>query len=120
KRFEQRGAASVETQPYRYQPTYTLAHALHNLAGLLACTLGGPAGGALAVAALASFEREVGGRSQWIRTFLPAGEGANVVARIPARRRRRATLVLVAHHDAANTGFVWHPRVVAAGAARHL
>ncbi len=41
---------------------------------------------------------------------MPAGEGANVVARVPARGASRRTLVLVAHHDAAQTGLMWrHP-----------
>ena len=43
-----------------------------------------------------------------------------MVARLGAAGRKRATLVLVAHHDAANTGLVWDPRIVAAGARRHL
>ena len=114
------GAADVELQPFRYQRSYALAHAIHNLAGLLACSIGGPAGAAVALAALASCEREVSGKSQWLRRLLPRGEGANVIARLPARERTRARLVLVAHHDAANTGVIWHPRVVAAGARRHL
>lgn len=113
------GAVDVEVEPYRYQRSYALAHAAHNVAGLAACRLGGARGAALAAAALGSYEREVSGRSQWLRRLLPGGEGANVVARIRAGGARRATLVLVAHHDAANTGLVWHPRVVSAGAARH-
>jgi len=114
------GLGSVDLEPYRYQPSYALAHGLHNGAGLVACALGGPAGAALAGAVLRSYEREVSGAGQGLRRLLPGGEGANVVARVPARGPSRATLVLVAHHDAANTGLVWHPRVVAAGAARHL
>ena len=88
--------------------------------GSLASALGGPAGAALAAATLFSYEREVSGAHQWLRGLLPRGQGVNVVARVPARRSRRATLVLVAHHDAANTGLIWHPRVVAAGGARRL
>ena len=97
-----------------------MAHGIHDAAGLVACALGGARGAALALATLAAYEREVSGRAQPLRRLLPADEGANVVAHLPARRKADATLVLVAHHDAANTGFVWHPRVVAAGARRHL
>lgn len=114
------GIADVELQRYRYQRSYALAHALHNLAGLAACALGGPRGSALALATLCSYEREVSGASQWLRRMLPGATGANVIARVPASESSRATLVLVAHHDAANTGLVWHPRIVRAGASRHL
>ncbi len=51
---------------------------------------------------------------------MPKGEGANVIARVAAADRARGTLVLAAHHDAANTGLVWHPALVRLGAARHL
>jgi hypothetical protein len=75
----------------------------HFLAGLSGKRL-------LALAALFSFDADQSGRCQWLRRVVPAGEGANVVARVPARGERRRTLVLVAHHDAAQTGFMWrHP-----------
>lgn len=94
-----------ELRPFRYQGTYAAAHALHAVAGLL----GGPA----ALAALASLELEASGRAQWLRRLLPAAEGTNLIARVPARGQRRATVALVAHLDAARTGLVWHPRLVA-------
>jgi hypothetical protein len=115
----QLGVREVELSTYRYQRSYALAHGLHNLTGLVACGLGRRAGALLAAATLASYEREVSGASQWIRRLLPRGEGANVLARIPPRSDPWAKLVLVAHHDAANTGLVWHPRMTQAGAARH-
>ena len=43
-----------------------------------------------AAAALASFELDYSGRAQPLRRLLPAGEGANVVARLPARDERRS------------------------------
>ena len=46
--------------------------------------------------ALASFEADYSGRSQWLARLAPTGEGANVVARVPARGERRRTLVLAA------------------------
>jgi len=120
RRLRERGVAEVSAQTYRYQHSYALAHAAHHLAGVLACALGGRPGAVLGAAALASFEREASGRSQWLRRVLPAGEGRNAVGRIPASGRVRGRLVLVAHHDAANTGLIWHPRIVAAGGRRHL
>ncbi len=119
-RLAELGVGEVELQPYRYQRTYALAHGLHISAGLVACLLGGPAGAALAAGALVSCEREVSGASQWLRRLLPGGQGANVIGRVAAAGPRRATLVLVAHHDAANTGLQWHPRIIEAGARRHL
>ena len=93
-------------ESFRYQGTYGVAHALHALAGFVA-----------PLPALVSLELEASGRLQWIRRLLPAGTGFNVVAERGSGPR---TVVVVAHHDAARTGLVWHPRVVAFGAARNL
>ncbi len=121
-RLREAGALEVRVEPFRYQSTYAGAHALHLVGGLAAARRGGLVGAALALAALVSLEREGSGRSQWVRRLLPASEGANVVARIPPAPggAPRRTLVLVAHHDAARTGLVWHPRLVEPGAARRL
>jgi hypothetical protein len=102
---------------YRYQHSYALAHGLHEGAGLLAARVSGRAGAVIAAAALASLELEASGRSQWLRGLLPSDAGRNVIARIPSAGPRAATLVLVAHLDAANTGWIWHPSLVALGAA---
>lgn len=96
----------ARVEGFRYQGTYGWAHALHALAGFVA-----------PLPALVSLELEASGRLQWIRRLLPAGEGFNVVAERGSGDR---TVVVVAHHDAARTGLVWHPRVVALGAARNL
>ncbi len=119
-RLRELGVADTRIEPYRYQASYALAHGIHNVAGLAASALGGARGAALAAATLCSYELEVSGARQWLRRLLGSGEGANVIARVPAAGRARASLVLVAHHDAANTGLIWSPRVVAAGGARHL
>lgn len=86
---------------FRGHRTYAWIHALHAAAGLR--------GGLAALAALASLELEGSGRASWMRRVLPAGEGANVAARIPAAGDGAAhtTLVLVSHHDAARTGVSW-------------
>lgn len=112
-RLRSLGAQDVRVEPYRYQGTYAWAHALHLAAGLA-----GPP--VLSLAAAVSLELEVSGRNQWLRRLLPKGEGANVVARVPARGEARATVVLVAHHDAARTGVVWRRELVEAGAKRRL
>lgn len=119
-RLREAGAAEVRVEPFRFQGTYAWAHGAHAAAGLVAAARGGAGGAALAAAVLVSLEAEASGRCQWARRLLPAGEGANVVARIPAARAARATLVLVAHHDAARTGVVWHPRIARASAKRNL
>jgi Peptidase family M28 len=116
-RLREVGASDVRVEPFRYQGTYAWAHAAHVAAGLLAARLRSRT---LALAALASLELEASGRKQWLRRVLPAGEGANVVARIPSRGERRGTIVLAAHHDAARTGVTWHPRIQEAGAQRKL
>ncbi len=117
-RLRDEGAVDVELQSFRYQGTYAFAHAAHLAVGLLAARRDGVRARAAALAALASLELEASGRVQWLRRVLPAGEGVNVVARVPAAGEARATLVVLAHHDAARTGLAWHPRLVGLGAAR--
>ena len=114
-RLRNAGAEEVRVEAFRYQHTFGWAHAAHAAAGLAAA-----AGGArpLAAAALASFELDYSGRSQWLRRVLPADQGANVTGRVPARGERRRTVALVAHHDAAHTGLMWHPRLAGIGAGR--
>ncbi|HEV2075883.1 MAG TPA: M28 family peptidase [Thermoleophilaceae bacterium] len=111
-RLREVGAEHVRLQPYRYQGTFAQSHALHYASGVLAA-LGGNR--VLAAAALASFELDYSGRAQWLRRLLPAADGVNVVGRLPARGERRRALVLVAHHDAARTGLMWEPRLLALG-----
>jgi hypothetical protein len=105
RRLHEAGAQQIRLQEFRYQDTYAGAQGLHFAAGMAGSRL-------LAAAAAVSFHVEFAGRLQWTRELLPAGTGTNVVARVPARGERRRTLVLVAHHDAAHTGLMWHPRLV--------
>ncbi|MEA2448834.1 MAG: hypothetical protein QOG63_766 [Thermoleophilaceae bacterium] len=107
RRLREVGADDVRVEPFRFGRTWGHRHALHFAAGIAAAAARRRA---LALAALASFDADFSGRSQWLARVLPRGEGANVVARVPARGERRRTLVLVAHHDAANTGFAWRNR----------
>ena len=110
RRLEEVGAADVRIEPFRFQPSWGPRHSIHFAAGMAAAALGSRT---LALAALASFDAEYSGRSQWLARWLPKGDGANVVARVPAAGGARRTLVLVAHHDAAQTGFVWRNRWLA-------
>lgn len=111
-RLRERGVADVELQTFAYQTSWALRQAPHFAAGALAAALGGRRGRLLAAAALGSFALDFSGRLQWLAALAPRGEGTNVVARIPAARGRRRTLVLVAHHDAARTGLMWSPALV--------
>lgn len=108
-RLMQAGAVDARLHHFRYQPTFAYAHAAHLGAGVLGATRGGAWGAALALAALISFDLDFSGRSQWVRRLLPSGEGTTVTARVAAGGERRRTVVLVAHHDAARTGLMWHP-----------
>jgi hypothetical protein len=111
-RLREQGAVDVRLEPFRFQRTFAHAQAAHFAVGALAA-LGRRR--LLAAAALASFELEYSGRLQWLRRFLPAGEGVNVIGRLPAEGPVERTLVLVAHHDAAHTGLMWDPRLSQAG-----
>ena len=106
-RLREAGAGEVRQEAFRYQRNWAWRHVAHHVAGMAAARAGGPLGAALAAATAVSYELDVAGRSQWTSALLPAGEGTNVVARIPAAGERRRTLVLVAHHDAAHTGWLW-------------
>jgi hypothetical protein len=70
-----------------------------------------------AAAALAVWD-DVGGGSLWFRRrFLPRRSTWNVVAEAGDRDAER-TVVLVAHHDAAHTGLVFHPALPRLAAER--
>jgi acetylornithine deacetylase/succinyl-diaminopimelate desuccinylase-like protein len=106
-RLRDAGAHDVRTESFPFQRRWFWRHGSHVVAGVGAAVAGGPAGAALAAAALGSFELEVAGRSSWTARFLPAGTGVNVVARVPAAGPAERTVVFVAHHDAARTGLLW-------------
>ena len=115
-RLRQSGAVDVRLERFRYQRTIAERSVPHLAAGLVAATAGGGLGATLAAASLVSFELDFGGRLQWLRGLVPAGEGTNAVARVPAIGERRRTLVLVAHHDTAHTGIGWkNPELIGYG-----
>lgn len=117
-RMREVGAADARSEAFRYAATYAEAYGLHGLAIAGAARLGGWAGRVLALGALVSYEQEISGRNQWTRRFLPKAEGRNALGTIPSDAPRRATLVVVAHHDAARTGLIWREALTRAGAGR--
>lgn len=106
-RLRDAGAHQIRVEPFRFQRRWAWRQGAPAGVGIAAAALGGPAGAALAAGALASFELDVSGKSRWTSRLLPGGEGANVAARVPAGGAAARTLVLVAHHDASRTGWLW-------------
>jgi hypothetical protein len=107
-RMRELGLEDVRIEPFRCHSTWAIPYGAHQLIGLLAARLPAPLRFAVALAAAASHEADYTGRNQTLRSLLPgAGHGHNVIGRFGRGRR---TLVLVAHHDAAHTGWVWDPR----------
>lgn len=111
------GAEATTVEHYRGRGTNSWSFAAHSLAGLAALRLGGLRGALLAGIAAVSLERDASGRFPWRRRIVGGGTGANAVGVVPARGEERATVVLVAHLDAAKTGLAWHP-AIARGAAK--
>jgi hypothetical protein len=80
---------------------------------------GGLAGRLRAAALVVSLEIDASGRSFWLRNILPGKRrGTNVDARIVAPGPTRRTVIVVAHHDAAHNGLVWHPLMLVGGRRR--
>jgi hypothetical protein len=117
-RMREIGLDDVRIEPFRCHSTWAIPYGAHHLLGLLAARLPAPLRIPLALATAASYEADYTGRSHALRSLVPgAGEGHNVTGRIPKGSDpfRKPTLVLVAHHDAAHTGWVWDPRFLEGG-----
>ena len=113
RRMREVGVRDVEIEPFRCHSTWAIPYGAHQLVGTLAACLPAALRIPLALAAAVSYEADYTGRNQTLRSVLPlAREGHNVVGRIGDGSR---TLVLVAHHDAAHTGWVWDPRFLEGG-----
>lgn len=112
------GAEDVRIATFRGQSSWAWAHGAHLLAGLAASWVRSRLGRLLGALVAVSYELDVSARSQWMRRLLPGRPGHSVEARIPSQAPARRTLVLVAHHDAAHTGLVWHPMAIAANRRR--
>ena len=118
-RMRDLGLSDVRIEPFRCHSTWAIPYGAHHLLGLLAATLPAPLRVPLALATAASFEADYTGRNQALRSVVPgAGEGHNVVGRFLKGSDPFRKLVLVAHHDAAHTGWVWDPRVLEGGRNR--
>ena len=117
-RLRELGAKDVRIVTFRGQSTWAWAHGAHMLAGLAASWMRGRTGRLLGALVAVSYELDVSARSQWLRRLLPERPGYSVEARISSDVPARRTLVLVAHHDAAHSGLVWHPIASAANRRR--
>jgi hypothetical protein len=112
-RMRELGVEDVRIEPFRCHSTWAIPYGAFALIGMLAARLSARLRVPLALAAAAAFEADYTGRDQTLRSLLPgAGEGHNVVGRIGQGSRK---LVLVAHHDAAHTGWIWDPRFLESG-----
>jgi peptidase M28-like protein len=113
------GARDIRLSRYTAHSTWAIAMGAHMALALAASVGRGLLSRALTAATLVSFEADATGRSFWLRKRLPGRRrGTSVEARIPAVGRARRTVVVVAHHDAAHNGFVWHPLMLEAGRRR--
>jgi hypothetical protein len=65
-----------------------------------------------AAASAAIWDDLTAGKRVFRRTFLPRGRAYNVVAEIGSASAER-TVLLVAHHDAAHSGLIFHPAIPA-------
>ena len=104
------GCREVRVEEERAHGGYWWPLGLLNAGALLAALAGGRRVAALAcAAAAAAIYDDVGGGRLWFRrATLPARPAWNVVAEAGDPQARR-TIVLLAHHDAAHSGLVFHP-----------
>jgi hypothetical protein len=113
RRMREIGVEGVRIEPFRCHSTWAIPYGAHNLLGLLAARFPAPLRIPLALVTALSYEADYVGRDQTLRSVLPGARvGHNVVGRIGTGSRK---LVLVAHHDAAHTGWVWDPRFLEGG-----
>jgi len=113
-RLRAEGVDDVRLEEERGHQTFWWPLGLTSAAGLLAGIRGvrgrSVAAAALGAAAAWAAADELPPRGRRLRRALPQGTATNVVAALgPADARR--TVVLVAHHDAAHSGLVFHPAI---------
>ncbi len=106
--------AEVEIEVERVHGTYWVpigvGAAAGAIGGLLAANGRRAAGAALGLAGLAAIATDFPPRERPLRRILPSRDSYNVVASLGNPDASR-TVVLVAHHDAANSGLVFHPGI---------
>jgi hypothetical protein len=112
-RFAELGAgARIEAEPAHgtYWWPLGIGAALGALGGLAALRGRRLLGGALAAAAAGGIASDFPPGKRLLRRALPRRTTCNVVCELgPAEAER--TVVLIAHHDAAHSGLVFHPRL---------
>ena len=112
-RFGELGAeARIEAEPAHgtYWWPLGIGAALGALGGLLGLRGRRLTGGAVAAAAAAGMATDFPPGKRLLRRLLPRRTTYNVVCELgPAEAER--TVVLIAHHDAAHSGLVFHPRL---------
>ena len=112
-RFAELGAeARIEAEPAHgtYWWPLGIGAALGALGGVLGLRGRRPLGAAIAGAAAAGMASDFPPGKRLIRRLLPRRTTYNVVCELgPAEAER--TIVLIAHHDAAHSGLVFHPRL---------
>ena len=104
------GCRDVRVEEERAHGGYWWPLGLLNAGALLAALTGGRRAAALtgAAAAAAVYDDVGGGRLWFRRATLPARPSWNVVAEAGDPQARR-TIVVLAHHDAAHSGLIFHP-----------
>jgi hypothetical protein len=112
-RFAELGArARIEAEPAHgtYWWPLGIGAALGAIGGIAALRGRRLLGGALAAAATAGMASDYPPGKRLLRRLLPRRTTYNVVCELgPAEAER--TVVLIAHHDAAHSGIVFHPRL---------
>ncbi|HEU4905431.1 MAG TPA: M28 family peptidase [Solirubrobacterales bacterium] len=112
-RFAELGAeARIEAEPAHgtYWWPLGIGAALGALGGWLGLRGRRLLGGALAGAAAAGMASDFPPGKRWIRRLLPRRTTYNVVCELGPEDAER-TIVLIAHHDAAHSGIVFHPQL---------
>ena len=112
-RFNELGAeARIEAEPAHgtYWWPLGIGAALGALGGILGLRGRRLLGGTLAGAAAAGMASDFPPGKRWLRRLLPRRTTYNVVCELgPAEAER--TVVVIAHHDAAHSGLVFHPEI---------
>lgn len=109
--------ASIEEHPFRFSDNLYAVMALHFGVGTLGALLGGVApvtGAALRGLAGGSYLLDSMRSGYLLRRLLPEVDSQNLIATLPAVGEPRLRIVLLAHADAAFTGWVFDPRVIQA------
>lgn len=108
---------SVEEHPFRFSDSLYAVMALHFGVGTLGALVGGVAplaGAALRALAGGSYLADSARAGHVLRRLLPQVDSQNLVATLPADGEPRLRIVLLAHADAAFTGWVFDPLVIKA------